>query len=98
MTECKHELPIEQCGYCGPRRGDWAVLKMAGEDPPLDRHELVEKPHGTGRVITAQFDGLCAACGSPVHEGETIKWYPDTSRIIGPCCRLDAEEEPGWEP
>ena len=93
--ECVHEVPRNTCAWCGPRKGDWAIRRMAGENPEPDKHELDEKAE-LGRRIIADFPGNCRTCGLPFHEGESIVWFPGNG-AVGPCCQLAVDEDGSWE-
>lgn len=73
--ECRHLMPISQCGWCTPRA------------TAIDAPHQVEIKY----EFLARFDGSCPGCGRAVFVGEPMARTTDGELVCARCPGVELE-------
>jgi hypothetical protein len=84
--ECRHEMPVSQCAWCGPKKADPTMERFLGTEEVEPSYETAQYQ---SRV--AMYDGKCRRCGTAFEVGDTIGWSLATRITVGTCCWTPGE-------
>lgn len=86
-----HEMILDQCGYCRPRRQyDWHSMHVTDSEAGRGQPSIAGTPQ-TGPAFPAQLEGDCAGCGKEIRPGDHIHYDRDLRGYACAACLPEPE-------